>query len=151
MCSIIVWWRRTIEHEKAYQAQDAIFVARKRNVAAKKVKPMRWVKNVDGVSFEVRRGETLPVEGVDRHLASLIRRLKTIAPAERLTAVEAAHRLRRIREAPRRMVRRAVVAAMVAVVLLAGVEADLQYPGAKTKYGSRDRFFIEKLTSASED
>ena len=28
-----------------------------------------------------------------------------------------------------------------------GVEADLQYPGAKTKYGWRDRFLIEKLTS----
>ena len=34
------------QHEKAYQSQDAIFVARKRNVNAKKVKPMRWVKNV---------------------------------------------------------------------------------------------------------
>jgi small subunit ribosomal protein S11e len=41
-----VWWRLTIENEKAYQSQDAIFVARKRNVNAKKVKPMRWVKNV---------------------------------------------------------------------------------------------------------
>ncbi|KAL7460986.1 hypothetical protein ACHAXS_001422 [Conticribra weissflogii] len=34
------------QHEKAYQAQDAIFVARKRATNAKKVKPMRWVKNV---------------------------------------------------------------------------------------------------------
>ena len=34
------------QHEKAYQSQDAIFVARKRNPNAKKVKPMRWVKNV---------------------------------------------------------------------------------------------------------
>ena len=34
------------QHEKAYQSQDAIFVARKRNSNAKKVKPMRWVKNV---------------------------------------------------------------------------------------------------------
>eukprot|EP00986_Skeletonema_menzelii_P008840 scaffold3857_cov140-Skeletonema_menzelii.AAC.2 len=46
MCSIIVWWRLTIENEKAYQSQDAIFVARKRNVNAKKVKAMRWVKSV---------------------------------------------------------------------------------------------------------
>ena len=29
-----------------------------------------------------------------------------------------------------------------------GVEADLQYPGARTKYGSRERFLITKLTSA---
>jgi small subunit ribosomal protein S11e len=34
------------EHEKAYQSQDAIFVARKRAANAKKVKPMRWVRNV---------------------------------------------------------------------------------------------------------
>merc|ERR1711957_300981 len=39
-------WRHTTEHEKAYQSQDAIFVARKRNPAAKKFKSMRWVKNV---------------------------------------------------------------------------------------------------------
>ncbi len=32
-----------------------------------------------------------------------------------------------------------------------GVEADLQYPGAKTKYGSRERFLIGLLTPASED
>ena len=31
-----------------------------------------------------------------------------------------------------------------------GVEADLQYPGAKTEYSSRDRFLITKLTSAPE-
>jgi len=31
-----------------------------------------------------------------------------------------------------------------------GVEADLRYPGAKTKYSSRDRFLITKLTSAPE-
>jgi acetyl esterase len=30
------------------------------------------------------------------------------------------------------------------------VEADLQYPGATTKYGSRERFLIKKLTSTSE-
>merc|ERR1712127_146865 len=34
------------QHEKAYQSQDAIFVARKRVVGAKKVKSMRYVKNV---------------------------------------------------------------------------------------------------------
>ena len=35
------------QHEKAYQKQDAIFVARKRQVGpAAKIKPMRFVKNV---------------------------------------------------------------------------------------------------------
>ena len=50
LCYIIVWWRHTIEHEKAYQSQNAIFVARKRT-NARKVKPMRWVKNV-GLGIE---------------------------------------------------------------------------------------------------
>merc|ERR1712226_147168 len=34
------------QHEKAYQSQDAIFVARKRVVGAKKAKSMRYVKNI---------------------------------------------------------------------------------------------------------
>jgi acetyl esterase len=32
-----------------------------------------------------------------------------------------------------------------------GVEADLQYPGARTKYASRERFLIKKLTSLPEN
>jgi len=31
-----------------------------------------------------------------------------------------------------------------------GVEADLQYPGAKTRYGSREKFLITKLTATPE-
>ena len=31
-----------------------------------------------------------------------------------------------------------------------GVEADLQYPGAATKYGSREKFLIQKLTATPE-
>lgn len=34
------------QNEKAYQKQDAIFVARKRNVQSSRQKPMRFVKNV---------------------------------------------------------------------------------------------------------
>lgn len=34
------------QHEKAYQKQDAIFVARKRAIGSQKQKPMRWVKSV---------------------------------------------------------------------------------------------------------
>mmetsp|Transcript_464 Transcript_464/g.1262 ORF Transcript_464/g.1262 Transcript_464/m.1262 type:complete len:167 (+) Transcript_464:142-642(+) len=34
------------QYEKAYQKQDAIFIARKRNVQAARQKPMRFVKNV---------------------------------------------------------------------------------------------------------
>lgn len=34
------------QHEKAYQKQDAVFVARKRAVGSARQKPMRFVKNV---------------------------------------------------------------------------------------------------------
>lgn len=34
------------QHEKSYQKQDAIFVARKRSVQASRAKPMRFVKSV---------------------------------------------------------------------------------------------------------
>jgi small subunit ribosomal protein S11e len=34
------------QHEKSYQKQDAVFVARKRAIGSQKQKPMRFVKNV---------------------------------------------------------------------------------------------------------
>lgn len=34
------------QHEKAYQSQDAVFVARKRTIGSQSRKPMRFVKNV---------------------------------------------------------------------------------------------------------
>ena len=34
------------QHEKAYQKQDAIFIARKRSVGVKKAKPMRFIKSI---------------------------------------------------------------------------------------------------------
>lgn len=34
------------QHEKAYQKQDAVFVARKRAIGGAETKPMRWFKSV---------------------------------------------------------------------------------------------------------
>lgn len=34
------------QHEKAYQSQDAIFVARKRTIGNKRQKPMRYIRSV---------------------------------------------------------------------------------------------------------
>ena len=53
--------------------------------------------------------------GVDADLAALIRRLKSLAPAARPTAVETDQRLQWIREKPRRRFRR--LAAAVAIML----------------------------------
>jgi serine/threonine-protein kinase len=70
-----------------------------------------------------RRAETLPVAGLPRDLQSLVERLKAKAPAARPTAVEAVARLRFIRDAPRRRLRRLAVAAVV----LAGVLGAVKY------------------------
>ncbi len=66
---------------------------------------------------KAREGDTLPVTGIDRDLASLIQRMKSPAPAERPTAVEIRQRLAWIHDKPKRFLRMA--AAMAAVLLLA--------------------------------
>jgi serine/threonine-protein kinase len=63
-------------------------------------------------------GVTAPIAGLDTDLVALIQRLKSTAPAQRPTAVEAAERLRWIRGKPkRRLIRLAVAAAVVLLVL----------------------------------
>jgi eukaryotic-like serine/threonine-protein kinase len=57
-------------------------------------------------------------EGIDRHLAELIQRLKSTSPAERPTAGDAAARLRWIRKKPQRRLRALAIAA--AILIAAG-------------------------------
>ena len=45
-CSMMTFFSLNIEHEKAYQSQDAIFVARKRAIGNQRQKPMRYIRNV---------------------------------------------------------------------------------------------------------
>jgi serine/threonine-protein kinase len=70
-------------------------------------------------------GQTLPVTGVDSDLAKLIGRLKSMAPARRPTAVEAAERLRWIREKPKRRIRKLVAAGVLIIAALAGTKYTL--------------------------
>jgi len=64
-------------------------------------------------------GTTAAITGLDADLAGLIQRLKSKAPAQRPTAVEAAERLQWIRNKPRRRRLRFAVAAAV-VLLVSG-------------------------------
>ena len=66
--------------------------------------------------------QSRPVEGLGTALASLIERLKSPDPAKRPTAAEVQWRLRRIREAPRRWLRRLAAAAAVLVAVLGAVK-----------------------------
>jgi small subunit ribosomal protein S11e len=43
---MMTFFSLNIEHEKAYQSQDAIFVARKRAIGNQRQKPMRYIRNV---------------------------------------------------------------------------------------------------------
>ncbi len=62
-------------------------------------------------------GTTAAVTGLDADLTSLIQRLKSIPPTQRPTAIEAAERLRWIRDKPRRRLMRLAVAAAVALLV----------------------------------
>ena len=75
----------------------------------------------------VQEGRIDPLPG-GGDLEQLVRRLTAVAPSQRPTAVEALDRLRWIQEAPRRRVRRLVIAAAALVMLGAGVKytVDLQ-------------------------
>ncbi|MGB2906258.1 MAG: serine/threonine-protein kinase [Candidatus Aminicenantaceae bacterium] len=75
-----------------------------------------------------KAGETVTVSGVGPDLASLINRLKSLAPAARPTAVETLERLRLIREKPGKRLRRIVVVAVLGAFLFLGLRyvLDLQ-------------------------
>lgn len=64
-------------------------------------------------------GESKEPENVGKDEAGLIKRLKSLAPASRPTAVEALSRLRWIRDRPRRRMRRLGIAAAVTVLMVA--------------------------------
>jgi eukaryotic-like serine/threonine-protein kinase len=78
------------------------------------------------------RADTPPPTGVAPDLTALILRLKSAAPSQRPTAVEALERLRWIRDKPARRLRRAVAAALVLAALLGAAKytADLAHERA---------------------
>jgi serine/threonine protein kinase/tetratricopeptide (TPR) repeat protein len=69
-----------------------------------------------------RKGQTRPITGLPVDLTNLIDRLKSLSPAARPTAVETVERLERIKDKPRRRVRRAVVGSVALAFLLAGLK-----------------------------
>jgi tRNA A-37 threonylcarbamoyl transferase component Bud32/tetratricopeptide (TPR) repeat protein len=80
-----------------------------------------------GLDYEValeraRKGETAAPVGVTAEIAALIQRLKSVAPSQRPTAIEAAERLRWIRERPKRRLRRLLVAAAAGLLALAATK-----------------------------
>jgi serine/threonine-protein kinase len=65
-----------------------------------------------------RRGESVPVAGVPSDLTALINRLKSLAPGARPSAQDTAEHLLRIRERPRRRLRRLLTTATLLLFAL---------------------------------
>jgi serine/threonine protein kinase/Tfp pilus assembly protein PilF len=63
-------------------------------------------------------GETVPVQGIDRDMAAFINRLKSLSPASRPSAVDAAERIQWIIDKPARRTKRLLTAAAVIVLTL---------------------------------
>lgn len=89
-------------------------------------------------------GRTLPATGVPADLGSLIERLKSPIASRRPTALEAAERLRFIRERPRRVFRRAT-AAFVLVAIAASVLKYTTDLARSTATAERRRLQAEEL------
>jgi len=74
---------------------------------------------------KAKAGETRPVSGLSSNLATLISRLKSMAPAARPTAVETVERLKHISEKPKRQVRRLIAAGIISAFVLLGFKYTL--------------------------
>jgi len=75
---------------------------------------------------KARRGDTLPVVGLDVDLATLIGRLKSLEPSARPSAVDAAEKLEWIRRRPQRRRRRVLLAAAITALVLFGAAMTVQ-------------------------
>ncbi|HYI08695.1 MAG TPA: protein kinase [Thermoanaerobaculia bacterium] len=73
--------------------------------------------SADELLERVRAGQTLPLEGQPRDITALVGRLKSFAAADRPTAVETISILHRILDKPKRQVRFAAAALLVAIAL----------------------------------
>jgi len=71
------------------------------------------------VILRAARGEKVAADGVPGDVAALITRLSQFAPADRPTAIETTARLRFLLERPRRLARRAAIAAAALLVIFA--------------------------------
>jgi serine/threonine protein kinase/Tfp pilus assembly protein PilF len=72
-----------------------------------------------------KKGETRPVQGLSADLTALINRLKAPSPAARPTAVETVERLERIREKPKRRLRKIIIGGVLTAFVFAGAKYTL--------------------------
>ena len=79
-----------------------------------------------------RAGQTVPVRGIGSDLAALINQLKSLAPTQRPTALDAVQRLQWIRDKPARRAKWSVIAAVVAAIAIGGVKYTIDLARERT-------------------
>ena len=94
--------------------------------------PYHQTRDSDELIEHVRKGETPAAVGIGGDLEQVIGRLKSFAPSQRPTAVEALERLRWIREKPARRLRRLAVAGVAAALVLAAAKYTIDLARERT-------------------
>jgi tetratricopeptide (TPR) repeat protein len=92
------------------------------------------------------RGTVEPMTGQPRDITALVKRLESLAPADRPTAVETLEILRRIEDAPKRRARYAIVAVIVLAVLAGAIKYVADVAAARRE-AERQRQQAEHLVS----
>jgi serine/threonine protein kinase len=83
--------------------------------------PYGDTKDYVEILARAQRGESLPPTGVPAAVRGLVTRLKSLAPAQRPTAVDTSERLQWIADRPRRLRRNIVVAALLVLAVAGAV------------------------------
>lgn len=102
--------------------------------------------SVNELLIRASRGVSEPMTGQPRDLTLLVNRLKSVAPADRPTAVETLQLLLAIEEAPRRRVRYAVAALLLLAVIAAAIKYVADVTAARRE-AERQRRQAEELVS----
>ncbi|HET8774485.1 MAG TPA: protein kinase [Thermoanaerobaculia bacterium] len=105
-------------------------------------------EDLDARELMVRasRGVVEPMTGQPRDITALVKRLQSLAPADRPTAVETLQILRRIEDAPKRRARFAVMALVLLAVLGAAIKYVADVTSARRE-AERQRSQAEQLVS----
>jgi len=91
-------------------------------------------------------GISEPMTGQPRDITALVKRLKSLAAADRPTAVEALQTLRRIEDAPRRRMRYAVIAVLLVLIIAGAIKYVADVTTARREE-ARQRRQAEELVS----
>jgi tetratricopeptide (TPR) repeat protein/predicted Ser/Thr protein kinase len=102
--------------------------------------------NARELMLRAAQGVVEPMTGQPRDVTALVKRLESLAPADRPTAVETLQILRRIEDAPRRRVRYAVFALVLVVAIVGAIKYIADVTSARRE-AERQRQQAERLVS----